>query len=89
MILSTLSLILLYFILNAILIILVLSIGILWHTLKEQKHYLEHLMKKMAPNAIFVSWGSFGVITGKFIAIYNVTILYTIYIAKSYKCWLN
>ena len=43
-------------------------------------------MKKMAPNAIFVSWGSFGVITGKFIAIYNVTILYTIYIAKSYKC---
>lgn len=35
MILSTLSLILLYFNLNAILIILVLSISILWYTSKE------------------------------------------------------
>ena len=52
MILSTLSLILLYFNLNAILIILVLSISILWYTLKEQKLYLEHLMKKW-PQVLF------------------------------------
>lgn len=80
MILSTLSLILLYFNLNAILVILVLSIGNCMIHIQGAETTLRTSNGKMAPSAIFVSGGSFGVITGKILAMYNVPILFIIII---------
>lgn len=80
MILSTLSLILLYFNLNAILVILVLSIGNCMIHIQGAETTLRTSKGKMAPSAIFVSGGSFGVITGKILAMYNVPIPFIIII---------
>lgn len=80
MILSTLSLILLYFNLNAILVILVLSIGNCMIHIQGAETTLRASNGKMAPSAIFVSGGSFGVITGKILAMYNVPIPFIIII---------
>lgn len=80
MILSTLSLILLYFNLNAILVILVLSIGNCMIHIHGAETTLRTSKGKMAPSAIFVSGGSFGVITGKILAMYNVPIPFIIII---------
>lgn len=80
MILSTLSLILLYFNLNAILVILVLSIGNCMIHIQGSETTLRTSNGKMAPSAIFVSGGSFGVITGKILAMYNVPIPFIIII---------
>ena len=80
MILSTLSLILLYFNLNAILVILVLSIGNCMIHIQGAETTLRTSNGKMAPSAIFVSGGSFGVITGKILAMYNVPIPFIIII---------
>lgn len=80
MILSTLSLILLYFNLNAILVILVLSIGNCMIHIQGAETTLRTSNGQMAPSAIFVSGGSFGVITGKILAMYNVPIPFVIII---------
>lgn len=80
MILSTLSLILLYFNLNAILVILVLSIGNCMVHIQGAETTLRTSNGQMAPSAIFVSGGSFGVITGKILAMYNVPIPFVIII---------
>ena len=80
MILSTLSLILLYFNLNAILVILVLSIGNCMIHIQGAETTLRTSNGQMAPSAIFVSGGSFGVITGKILAMYNVPISFVIII---------
>ena len=80
MILSTLSLILLYFNLNAILVILVLSIGNCMIHIQGAETTLRTSNGQMAPSAIFVSGGSFGVITGKILAMYNVSIPFVIII---------
>lgn len=80
MILSTLSLILLYFNLNAILVILVLSIGNCMIHIQGAETTLRTSNGKMAPSAIFVSGGSFGVITGKILAMYNIPIPFIIII---------
>ena len=80
MILSTLSLILLYFNLNAILVILVLSIGNCMIHIQGAETTLRTSNGQMAPSAIFVSGGSFGVITGKILAMYNVPIPFIIII---------
>ena len=80
MILSTLSLILLYFNLNAILVILVLSIGNCMIHIQGSETTLRTSNGQMAPSAIFVSGGSFGVITGKILAMYNVPIPFVIII---------
>lgn len=80
MILSTLSLILLYFNLNAILVILVLSIGNCMIHIQGAETTLRTSNGKLAPSAIFVSGGSFGVITGKILAMYNVPIPFIIII---------
>lgn len=80
MILSTLSLILLYFNLNAILVILVLSIGNCMIHIQGAETTLRTSNGQMATSAIFVSGGSFGVITGKILAMYNVPIPFVIII---------
>ena len=80
MILSTLSLILLYFNLNAIVVILVLSIGNCMIHIQGAETTLRTSNGQMAPSAIFVSGGSFGVITGKILAMYNVPIPFVIII---------
>lgn len=80
MILSTLSLILLYFNLNAILVILVLSIGNCMIHIQGAETTLRTSNGQMASSAIFVSGGSFGVITGKILAMYNVPIPFVIII---------
>ena len=80
MILSTLSLILLYFNLNAILVILVLSIGNCMIHIQGAETTLRSSNGKMTPTAIFVSGGSFGVITGKLLAMYKVPIPFIIII---------
>ena len=80
MILSTLSLILLYFNLNSIVVILVLSIGNCMIHIQGAETTLRTSNGQMAPSAIFVSGGSFGVITGKILAMYNVPIPFVIII---------
>ncbi len=74
MLLSTISLIMIYFNLNAILVILVLSIGNCMVHIEGAETTLKSSNGKMTPSAIFVSGGSFGVITGKLLAMYKVPI---------------
>ncbi len=78
--LSLLSLVLLYFNVNAILIITVLSISSCLIHIQGAEVTLKSSRGKMAPSAIFVSGGSFGVITGKLLAMYNVPIIFVILI---------
>jgi len=74
MFLSTISLIMIYFNLNATLVILVLSIGNCMVHIEGAETTLKSSNGKMTPSAIFVSGGSFGVITGKLLAMYKVPI---------------
>lgn len=74
MLLSTISLIMIYFNLNATLVILVLSISSCMVHIEGAETTLKSSNGKMTPSAIFVSGGSFGVITGKLLAMYNVPI---------------
>ena len=74
MLLSTISLIMIYFNLNATLVILVLSIGNCMVHIEGAETTLKSSNGKMTPSAIFVSGGSFGVITGKLLAMYKVPI---------------
>ena len=80
MILSTLALILLFFNFNAMLVVLVLSIGNCMVHIQGAETTLKSSYGKMAPSAIFVSGGSFGVITGKLLAMYKVPIPFIILI---------
>ncbi len=80
LILSTLSLLFLYFNLNALLVILFLSIGNCMIHIQGAETTLRSSKGKMAPSAIFVAGGSFGVITGKLLAMYKVPIPFIIII---------
>lgn len=80
MFLSTLALILLYFNINAILVILTLAIGNCMIHIEGAETTLKSSKGKMTPSAIFVSGGSFGVITGKLLAMYKVPIIFIILI---------
>ena len=74
-ILSSLSLVLLYFNVNAILVILSIAIGNCLIHIEGAETTLRHSNGKMSPSAIFVSGGSFGVITGKILGSNNVSVL--------------
>lgn len=74
MFLSTISLIMIYFNLNATLVILVLSIGNCMVHIEGAETTLKSSNGRMTPSAIFVSGGSFGVLTGKLLAMYKVSI---------------
>ena len=80
MIISTLSLIMLYVHLDAIFVILTLAIGNCMIHIEGAETTLRSSKGKMSPSAIFVSGGSFGVITGKLLAMNKVPIIYIIII---------
>ena len=80
LILSTISLILLYFKLNPIIVILVISIGNCLIHVEGAEETLRSSNGKMTPSALFVSGGSFGLITGKLMSKYKVNVLYIILI---------
>ena len=78
--LSILALVLLYFNVNSILVIIVLSISSCLIHIQGAEATLKSSRGKMAPSAIFVSGGSFGVITGTLLAMYKVPITFVILI---------
>ena len=80
LVLSTIALILLYFKLNPIIVILVISIGNCLIHVEGAEETLRSSSGKMTPSALFVSGGSFGLITGKLLSKYNVNVLYIILI---------
>lgn len=80
LILSTMALILLYLKINPIIVILVISIGNCLIHIEGAEETLRSSKGKMTPSALFVSGGSFGVITGKLLLKYNVNIIYIILI---------
>jgi len=73
-ILSTVSLILLYFNISPFLVIFLLSIGNCMIHIQGAEDTLRSSCGKMSSSAIFVSGGSFGVITGKILAMYNISV---------------
>ena len=74
LLLTTLSLLLFNFNINEILVILILSIGNCMINIQGAETTLRSSKGKISPSAIFVSGGSFGVITGKVLATYNIPI---------------
>ena len=74
LLLTTLSLLLFYFNINEIIVILILSIGNCMIHIQGAETTLRSSKGKISPSAIFVSGGSFGVITGKVLATYNTPI---------------
>lgn len=80
LVLSTLALIFLYFKLNPIIVILVISIGNCLIHVEGAEETLRSSSGRMTPSALFVSGGSFGLITGKLLSKYNVNVLYIIII---------
>lgn len=80
LVLSTLALMLLYFKVNAIVVILIISLGNCLIHIEGAEETLKSSKGKMTPSALFVSGGSFGVITGKLLLKYNVNIIYIIFI---------
>ncbi len=80
LVLSTIALILLYFKLNPVIVIIVISIGNCLIHVEGAEETLRSSSGKMTPSALFVSGGSFGLITGKLLSKYNVNVLYIILI---------
>lgn len=80
LVLSTLALIFFYFKLNPIIVILVISIGNCLIHVEGAEETLRSSSGRMTPSALFVSGGSFGLITGKLLSKYNVNVLYIIII---------
>jgi len=78
--LSTLSLILLYFKIKPIIVILTIAVGNCLIHIEGAEETLRSSQGKMTPSAIFVSGGSFGLITGRLLSKYNVSVLYIILI---------
>ena len=74
LLLTTLSLLLFNFNINEILVIIILSIGNCMIHIQGAETTLRSSKGKISPSAIFVSGGSFGVITGKVLATYNIPI---------------
>ena len=74
LLLTTLSLLLFNFNINEVLVILILSIGNCMIHIQGAETTLRSSKGKISPSAIFVSGGSFGVITGKVLATYNIPI---------------
>ncbi|MEE3344338.1 MAG: hypothetical protein VZS44_09630 [Bacilli bacterium] len=75
MIFSSLSLILLYFNTIPLLVIFILAIGNSLIHIEGAETTLKSSKGKMAPSAIFVAGGSFGIITGKLLAMNNFPVL--------------
>ena len=75
MILSTISLILLKCNIYPIIVIMILAIGNCMIHIEGAEVTLKSSKGKMSPSAIFVSGGSFGVITGKILAMYKIPVL--------------
>ena len=94
-ILSTLALLALYFKLDAIIVILLISIGNCLIHIQGAEETLRSSKGKMAPSALFVAGGSFGLITGKLFGMYKVDVIFVIlinlvmfiliYISNKYK----
>lgn len=80
LILSTISLILFYLKLDPIIVILVIAIGNALIHVEGAEETLKSSSGKMTPSALFVSGGSFGLITGKLLSTYKVPIIYIIII---------
>ncbi|MBP3840489.1 MAG: hypothetical protein IK997_00015 [Bacilli bacterium] len=80
LVLSTLALMLLYFKVNAIVVISIISIGNCLIHIEGAEETLRSSKGKMTPSALFVSGGSFGLITGKLLSKYNINIIYIILI---------
>ena len=74
------ALILLYLKINPIIVILVISIGNCLIHIEGAEETLRSSKGKMTPSALFVSGGSFGLITGKLLSKYNINIIYIILI---------
>ena len=74
LLLTTLSLLLFNFNINEVLVIIILSIGNCMIHIQGAETTLRSSKGKISPSAIFVSGGSFGVITGKVLATYNIPI---------------
>lgn len=74
-ILSTLALALLALEFNAVIVILILSIGNGMIHIQGAETTLRTAQGKMTPCAVFVSGGAFGVITGKILAMYKVPVI--------------
>lgn len=80
MIFSTLSLILLYFKAVPLLVVFILAIGNSLIHIEGAETTLKSSKGKMAPSAIFVAGGSFGLITGKLLSMNNFPVLMVIII---------
>lgn len=80
LVLSTIALILLYFKINPVIVILVISTGNALIHVEGAEETLKSSKGKMTPVALFVSGGSFGLITGKLLSKYKVNALYIILI---------
>ena len=77
-VLLTIALICMYFNLNTFLVIIILAIGNCMVHIQGAETTLTSSKGKISPCAIFVSGGSFGVITGKLLAMYKAPIPYII-----------
>ena len=75
LILSSIALVSLQFNINAIIVVLILAIGNGLIHVQGAETTLRASKGKMSPSAIFVAGGSFGLITGKLLAMYKVPIL--------------
>ena len=80
LVLSTIALVLLYFNINPVIVILVISTGNALIHVEGAEETLKSAKGKMTPAALFVSGGSFGLITGKLLSKYKVNVLYIIII---------
>ena len=80
LILSTIALILLYFKVYPIIVILVISIGNCLIHIEGAEETLRSSKGKMTPSALFVSGGSFGLITGKLLSKNKVSLCYILII---------
>ncbi|MBR1532830.1 MAG: hypothetical protein IJ639_00560 [Ruminococcus sp.] len=73
-VLTTLSLVLLYFNLNAVLVIVVVALGNCLVHIHGAEVTLRSSPGKIAPAAVFVSGGSFGVVIGKLLSAHSVAV---------------
>lgn len=73
-ILTTLSLVLLYFDVNAVVVIISVALGNCLVHIHGAELTLRASPGKIAPSAVFVSGGSFGVVTGKLLSTHGVAV---------------
>ena len=80
MILSSMALVLLYFNIKPLLVVFILALGNSLIHIEGAETTIKSSKGKMAPSAIFVAGGSFGLITGKLLAMNNVPVLIILFI---------